>query len=65
MTDNWCNSKENMKYIHNTLKKKFILGINSNRSIVMTKDDKLEGHYQCTEFSIPVKAYLKEIDFGV
>ncbi len=45
LADNWFGSKENMKYINN-LKKKFIIGIKSNRTVALSAKDKKIGKFQ-------------------
>lgn len=70
MADSWFSSKENMNYIHNVLGKEFIFGVKSNRSIAMTRDDKIKGCYQqlnsaLLEDGVPQTVYLKDIKFPV
>jgi len=45
LADSWFSSSENMKFIHNNLKKQFILALKSNRLVALTQKDKLEGRY--------------------
>ena len=70
LADNWFGSKANMAFIHGTLKKSFIFGIQSNRCIAMTWQDAKSGQFQqvksldwndgdCTA------VYLKDIAFPV
>ena len=59
-----------MKYIHNDIKKFFIMGLKKNRKVVMTNDDKIKGEYQQLgaldlQESKPVTVYLKNIIFPV
>lgn len=70
LADSWFSSKENMKYIQTILLKYFIMGIKTNRSVAMTKDDKLSGRYQrldSTELEdgVSQQVYLKDIGFAV
>ncbi len=40
LADNWFGSKKNMEFIHYYMKKKFIIGIKSNRSVCCEKEEK-------------------------
>ena len=70
LADNWYSSKENMDYIHYDLKKYFILGIKSNRTIALSEDDAKNGLHQSLK-SIELKedvaytAWLKGLSFPV
>ena len=57
LADNWYSSKENMDYIHYDLKKYFILGIKSNRTIALSEDDAKNGLHQSLK-SIELKEYV-------
>ena len=46
LADNWFGSKANMTFIHQDLKKHFIIGIKSNRCVALTKRDADSGQYQ-------------------
>ena len=46
LADNWFGSKENMKYIHNDLKKNFIIGIKSNRLAALSRENGVRVDYQ-------------------
>jgi len=39
LTDSWFSSAENMKYIHATLKKYFILDLKSNRDVALSLEN--------------------------
>jgi hypothetical protein len=43
--DKWFSSLENLVFINDTLKKKFVCSIKSNRKIALTKKDKDKGNY--------------------
>jgi len=43
--DKWFASVENLVFINDTLKKKFVCPIKSNRKIAITKEDKDKGNY--------------------
>jgi hypothetical protein len=45
LADNWFGSKKNMEFIHYDMKKKFIIGIKSNRSVCCVEEEK-KGQYQ-------------------
>jgi len=45
LADNWYGSKANLNYIHYDLKKKFIIGIKSNRTVALSEKDANEGHF--------------------
>jgi len=45
LADNWFAAKENLEYIHFTLKKNFIIGMKSNRNVVLSEGDKAEGNF--------------------
>jgi hypothetical protein len=45
LADNWFGSNENMRFIHYDIKKKFIMGIKSNRLVACEEDGK-KGQYQ-------------------
>lgn len=46
LADNWFGSKENLDYIHHELNKYFIIGLKSNRTIALSKDEKIKGQFQ-------------------
>lgn len=45
LADNWYGAKENLNYIHYDLKKKFIIGIKSNRTIALSGEDAAKGRF--------------------
>jgi hypothetical protein len=69
LADNWFGSKENMEFIE-SLGKKFILGIKSNRTIALSGDDKKLGKFQQVS-SLDMqdgeskKVWLKGVSFQV
>ena len=70
LADNWFGSKENIKFIHQDLKKFFILGIKSNRCVALTKRDAESGQYQQVKTlewndGEANTIYLKDISFPV
>ena len=46
MADNWFGSKENLNFINYDIKKKFIIGIKSNRTVALSEEDKYQGKFQ-------------------
>lgn len=70
LADNWFGSKENMRFIHQNLKKRFIFGIKSNRCIALTKRDADNGQYRQVKTlewndGATNTIYLKDISFPV
>jgi len=69
LADSWFSSSENMKFIHNNLKKQFILALKSNRLVALTQKDKLEGRYvriDTLDWSKePVLGWIKGLEFPV
>ena len=70
LADNWFGSKANMAYIHNDLQKSFIIGIKSNRTLALSKNDANNGRYTKVrelelEEDIAHTVYLKGLDFPV
>ena len=46
LSDNWFGAKDNMEFIHNVLKKKFIIGMKANRLVALFEEEKKTGQYQ-------------------
>ena len=46
LADNWYAAKENFDYIHHDLKKYFIIGLKSNRTVALSENDKIRGKFQ-------------------
>ena len=70
LADNWFSSKENMAFLHVDLKKYFIFGIKSNRTVATSAKDKLSGQFQQVRHlklkeGQSIKVYLKGLDFPV
>ena len=68
LADNWFAAKENLEYIHCTLKKNFIIGIKSNRNVVLSEEDKAEGNFTKVskldlEDGQSLKVWLRGIEF--
>lgn len=69
LADNWFGAKDNLEYIHN-LKKYFIIGIKSNRTVALSLDDKTTGQFQqVTSLNLKdgqsVKVWLRGVEFPV
>lgn len=70
LADNWYGSKANMAYIHKGLQKSFIIGIKSNRTLALSKNDANNGRYQqvgslTLEEDVTHTVWLKGLDFPV
>lgn len=70
LADNWFSSKETIKFIHYECRKKFILGIKSNRTIAISAQDKQLGNFKRIESlnmqdNTTLTVWLKEVDFPV
>ena len=46
LSDNWFGAKDNMEFIHKDLKKKFIIGLKSNRLVALSDEERKKGQYQ-------------------
>lgn len=69
LADNWFGAKDNLEYINN-LKKYFIIGIKSNRTIALSEDNKKRGQFQKVsslnlEEGQSTKVWLKGLEFPV
>jgi len=70
LADNWFGSADNMNYIHNYLKKLFIIGVKSNRTVALSKEDKISGRFQQVssldmEDGQSKQVWLKDVKFKV
>lgn len=68
LADNWFGAKDNIEFLHKKMKKYFIIGIKSNRTISLTKSDKIGGKFKkVREIDIKedqaIQVYLRGIDF--
>jgi len=43
--DTWFSSKENFEYVHYKMKKLFVGALKSNRTVALSKEDKLQGKF--------------------
>ena len=69
LADSWFSSSENMKFIHEQLKKYFILALKSNRHVALSLADKQQGRYVRIDTlkwsENPVQAWVKGLEFPV
>ena len=70
LADNWFGAKENLEYINNVIKKKFIIGIKSNRTVALSENEKLKGDFTKVskldlEDGQSIKIWIKGIDFAL
>ena len=69
LADIWFSSSDNMKYIHQKMKKFFIFALKSNRHVALTLEDKKQGRYtriDSIDFSEdPVQGWVKGLEFPV
>ena len=70
LADNWFGARKNMEFIHYDMKKKFIIGIKTNRLVACTEEDRKKGQYQNLN-TLHLKdgekriVYLKDFSFPV
>lgn len=70
LADNWFGAKKNIEFIHYEIKKKFVIGVKSNRLIALSEQDRKKGQYQNLN-ALLLKdgekriAWLKDISFPV
>lgn len=70
LADNWFGAKKNMEFIHYEIKKKFVIGIKSNRLVAPSEEERKKGQYQNLN-ALPLKdgekrtVWLKDISFPV
>ena len=70
LADNWFSSKDNIAFLHADLKKYFIFGIKSNRTVATSAKAKQKGQFQqvrhlALEEGQSIVVYLKGLDFPV
>ncbi|NOZ53573.1 MAG: transposase, partial [Gammaproteobacteria bacterium] len=69
LADSWFSSTENMKFIHDGLKKQFILALKSNRLVALSLSDKKQGRYVRIDTLAwseePVQGWVKGLEFPV
>ena len=70
LADNWFGAKDNMEFIHKGLKKKFIIGLKSNRLVALSDEERKKGQYRnLSTLNIKDgearKAWLKDLSLPV
>ena len=70
LADNWFGSKENIEYINNTLMKKLIIGIKSNRTVALSEEDKKKGEFtKVSKLDLKdgqsIQVWMKGLDFAL
>lgn len=70
LSDNWFGAKDNMEFIHYEVKKKFIIGLKSNRLVALSLEDKKKGQHQNLNTLEPKDeekriVWLKDLSFPV
>ena len=70
LSDNWFGAKNNLEFIHNELKKKFIIGMKTNRLVALSDEERKKGQYQnLSTLNIKDgearKAWLKDLSLPV
>ena len=68
LADSWFSSSENMKFIHEDMKKHFILALKSNRLVALSLADKQQGRYvridKLAWSEKPVQGWVKGLEFS-
>ena len=70
LADSWFSAKENLTFIHQDLKKHFIVALKSNRTVALSKEDKAQGRFVRIDTlswsdAPPVQAWIKGLNFPV
>lgn len=70
LADNWFGAKDNLQYINDEIKKKFIIGIKANRTVALSKNDKIKGRFtKVSKLNLQdgraIEVWIKGIDFPV
>lgn len=68
--DIWFSSQENFNFVHHELKKFFVCGLKSNRTVALSKTDKLKGKFTRIDAlnlqqNETARVWLKGLDFEV
>lgn len=68
--DTWFSSKENFEYVHYNLKQLFVGALKSNRTVALSKEDKLQGKFvKVDQLDLQpnrtCKVWVKGLDFEV
>jgi len=70
LADSWFSSSENMKFVNDTLKKKFLLALKSNRLVALSPEDKKAGCFNRSDSldwseKKPLKGWIRGLEFPV
>ncbi|MDQ7075090.1 MAG: hypothetical protein Q9O24_08060 [Gammaproteobacteria bacterium] len=69
LADSWFSSSENMQFIHEKLKNKFILALKSNRLVALSLEDKKQGRFVRIDSLLwsekPIQGWVKGLEFPV
>ena len=69
LADSWFSSIGNMKFIHEKMKKHFVLALKSNRLVALSKEDKLQGRFQRIDTldwsESPILGWVKGMDIPI
>ena len=68
--DTWFSSKENLDFIHNDLKKEFVVALKSNRTLALSEAEKRQGQFKKAEeldlqTNQTYEVWLKGLDYPV
>ena len=67
LADSWFGNSENMKFIHQNHRGKFIFAIKSNRKVALSPEDKINGRYTSIKSLRPEGrtqvVWVKQLDF--
>jgi hypothetical protein len=68
--DTWFSSKENLAFVHDDLKKLFVVALKSNRTVALSEADKRQGKFKKVEeldfqTNQTYEVWLKGLDFPV
>jgi len=70
LADSWFSAKENLAFIRHRLDKHFIVALKANRTVAVSKADKLQGRFTRIDAlswseETPVLGWIKGLDFPV
>lgn len=70
LNDSWYAASDNMKFVHQDLKKDFIMAIKENRKVAISQSDRTQGRYQAVKTvelpeDQPRQVWLEEVPFAL
>ena len=70
LADSWFSAKENLTFIRHRLDKHFIVALKANRTVALSKEDKLQGRFSRIDAlswseEKPLLGWIKGLDFPV